>query len=505
MSSSEIPALDASLEAHRLVARFLRSHRYDAALASFLDDTADTHPKLPYLLHREATAQNAPHDAGEDLQDVVDSWFAARVARLKVDDPVQSLRDQLDELDFTEEKGKEKAPARTALRETSNVLTVTKGVFPRRQWDSSELRFRTDEIPCIFTTAVDRTLKVYSSSTFELLDSFSLPSPALSVVQHPLGEQKRFILCATMEGSVTALDLVSREVKARFKDHTKYIVRAAWSPDSQHIATLGYDKLVHIYRFTLSAPSSASSADTPALLDGELPDPLATCPDVSLVKVHSITAKSNPEAAVWLPDSKWLVWTAREDHLLRYVRVPDEGKEGVEAWEETHYNLNENGDAFVSFSILSIGLHPSLPLLSLQTSTASARLLLYPFHSPTRLLTLHTTASQSDYFNPRHAWLPDGSAAVVNSEDGIVRIVDLHGRVVLSAGAHGSAAPPEDGDDADATPALRSERARLRREADKGSSVIRDVEVLGEEDAAGVPGRWRVVSCGFDKTVKVIE
>jgi len=88
-----------------------------------------------------------------------------------------------------------------------------------------------------------------------------------------------------------------------------------------------------------------------------------------------------------------------------------------------------------------------------------------------------------------------------------VRVVDLRGNVRVFAGAHGSAAPPEEGDEGGegGGEALRSERARLRREADKGSSVVRDVEVLVEEDSAGVPKRWRIVSCGFDKTVKLIE
>jgi WD40 repeat protein len=150
---------------------------------------------------------------------------------------------------------------------------------------------------------------------------------------------------------------------------------------------------------------------------------------------------------------------------------------------------------------LSITLHPILPLLSLQTSTTNARILLYPFHSNTRLLTLHTSASQSDYFNPRHAWLPSGAACVVNSEDGIVRVVDLNGKVVVSKGAHGPAAPLEDVEGM--SEELRSERARARREADKGSSVIRDVEVLPLEGAAA--DEVRLLSCGFDKTVKVLK
>lgn len=78
-----------------------------------------------------------------------------------------------------------------------------------------------NETPCIFTTAVDRTLKAYSLDTFKLLDSFSLPSPCLSFAQHPLPEHRRFVSCATMEGSLTVLDLVTREAKAKVQDHTK--------------------------------------------------------------------------------------------------------------------------------------------------------------------------------------------------------------------------------------------------------------------------------------------
>ncbi|GAA5943755.1 hypothetical protein JCM3775_000943 [Rhodotorula graminis] len=514
-SSTDAPASDASLEAHRLVARFLRHHRYESTLASFLADSANNHPRLESHLARPRRP-----DTGEDLQDVVDEWLAARLARLRVHDSAATLRDQLDQLEYYAEASGSSAavgPARTAWRETSNVLTVSRAVVPRREWDSSELRFRTDDVPCLLTTAVDRTLTVHDSATFALVDSYSLPSPCLSLAQHPVPEHRRFVLCATMEGSLLVVDLVSREVKARVKDHTKYIVKVAISPDGRHVATLGYDKFLTVYRLSLTSPSSSSSSssassDAPALLDGEAPDPLATCPHVALEQVHRLATRSNPEAAVWLPDGSELVWSAREDHRLHYLRMTGaaggsgrEGKGDERGWTESYVNLNPNGDAFVSFSILSITLHPTLPLLSLQTSTTSARLLLYPFHSSTRLATIHTTAAQSDYFSPRHAWLPDGSAAVVNSEDGVVRVVDVRGNVRVFQGAHGSAAPLEGGEGEGEGDELRSERARLRREADRGSSVVRDVEVLvDEEDSAGRPTRWRIVSCGFDKTVKVI-
>ncbi|GAA5985475.1 hypothetical protein JCM11641_007080 [Rhodosporidiobolus odoratus] len=479
--------LDASVEAHRLIARFLRSHNYHDALSSFLREAAEANPRLTRL--------DAPStDGGHDFQDIVEDWVGNRLARLKVDDPTTPLLDQMAKLELL---GKLPDVVRTAFKETTNVLTVNRGVLPRRSWDSSELRFKSELVPCIFTTTVARTVNMYSSETFDLLDSFSLPSPALALAQHPTQDSARYVVCATMEGSLTVLDLVSRQVVVKVKDHTKYVVRATWSPDGRYIATLGYDKLIHLYRFSLSSPSPA---DEPALLDGEVPDSLASNPTVSLTLVRTDTARTNPEAAVFLPDSTWLVWAARDDHLLHYLQVPDEGKEEDEAaWATEEHNLNENGDAFVSFSVLSIGLHPTLPLLSLQTDTSNARILLYPFHSSTRLLTLHTTASQSEYFNPRHAWLPSGAGVIVNSEDGVVRIVDLQGRVRVQKGAHGPAAPLEGADAEGESEELKSARARARREADKGSSVIRDVEVLPCE------GGWKVLSGGFDKTVKVLE
>lgn len=134
MSTSDALEADASLEAHRLVARFLQHHSYTAALDAFLSDSAQTHPRLSSVLNRDEPS------TGEDLQDVVDDWMATRLARLRVSDPSVTLREQLEQLAYSETRVK---PARTALREATNVLTVTRGVLPRRQWDSSELRFRT--------------------------------------------------------------------------------------------------------------------------------------------------------------------------------------------------------------------------------------------------------------------------------------------------------------------------------------------------------------------------
>jgi WD40 repeat protein len=140
-------------------------------------------------------------------------------------------------------------------------------------------------------------------------------------------------------------------------------------------------------------------------------------------------------------------------------------------------------------------VHPTLPILSLHTSTENSRIILLPFHSDRRLSTLFTTASQGEFTTPRHAWLPDGSGLVCNSEDGVLRILDLQGKVRGRIGAHGAAAPVEEEGEVEG----RSERARARRESERGSSVVKDVAVLEVE------GKLVFVSVGFDKTIRVSE
>jgi len=61
--------------------------------------------------------------------------------------------------------------------------------------------------------------------------------------------------------------------------------------------------------------------------------------------------------------------------------------------------------------------------------------------SASRPRILYTQAEQGDYSTMRHAWLPDGSAVAVSSDDGIVRVIDLAGTIVAQVPAHGAAAP----------------------------------------------------------------
>ncbi|KAI5475485.1 WD40 repeat containing protein [Pseudohyphozyma bogoriensis] len=460
-------------QSHLLIARFLRSQGYNDTLAAFKREAAAVFLSDP--LDLDADANKAP-----DLREVVEDYLTSRMASLEL--PPLPLEEELEKLEVTV-----KIPTKVVqtIRDSTNVLTVQSGVLPQRHWDTSTSQFKCEFTPSIFTTSVDRTLKIYSSPSYSLLATHQFPSPVLSVSICPT--HPRFLVAATMEGSLSLVDLVTREVVQKVKDHSKYIVRSVWSAD-------GSDRLLQVYQVHY-----APTEEPHVALDDEEPDELANPPKVSLILRHTVTAKSNPEAAAFLPSSSHLVYSARDDNVLRYLKLPSaSGEDGKDDWTTTGINLNENGDAWVSFSVLYITIHPTLPLLSLQTSTENSRILLYPFHSSTRLTTLFTTASQSEFTTPRHQWLQDGTAVVVNSEDGVLRVVDLKGKVRARIGAHGIAAPLEEEDDGSGTSEERSERVRLRREAERGSSVVKDVEVLVQG------GELRLLSCGFDKTVKII-
>ncbi|KAK4057295.1 hypothetical protein OIO90_001792 [Microbotryomycetes sp. JL221] len=451
-------------------------------------------------------------DEPQDLQALVQDWFSTRIAKLSIE-PTPILDLELSSLKPPLNSILPKT-IKTAVRDVANVLSVKVTSLPRRQWNSTQQRFLNQQLDCIMTASVDKTVKFYTRDTFQLVETFSFETPVLSTVSYPR-QCDRLFAAATMDGTVIVVDVVTRQRVVTLKHHSKYVPKLAFSPDGKWFASLGYDKQIVLYQVTETLHCQEQDSDED--------DKLATTPQLSFIKRHTINTRTNPEACVFLPDSTFFVWTTRDSNLLHELELPlnqsnkEEDDDEID-WNkrERKYNLNENQqDDWVSFSILHITLHPHLPVLALQTSTDNARILLYPFHSSRRIATVYTTASQSEYTTTaRHVWLPcpkltdrsnvgdSGAALVVNSDDGIVRIVDLNSKVLKRLGAHGQAFVGEDDDDDEEgqeSLELRTERARLRRQRDKGSSVIKDVDCWITDR-----GQLVVVSCGFDKTVKVM-
>lgn len=90
-------------------------------------------------------------------------------------------------------------------------------------------------------------------------------------------------------------------------------------------------------------------ATIPTVLEGEEPDELAASPTLAFTHRHILRTKTNPEAAVFLPDSSALVYSARDDNILHELAMPKPS--GADEWKLTGHNLNENGDGWISFSM----------------------------------------------------------------------------------------------------------------------------------------------------------
>ncbi|SPO30260.1 uncharacterized protein UTRI_05724 [Ustilago trichophora] len=225
----------------------------------------------------------------------------------------------------------------------------------------------------------------------------------------------------------------------------------------------------------------------------------------------------------------WLCFTVRNDCFIHYIALPTSADSSVENitadlsstslnstrkpfpttnsaavpdWSLHSFNTNPNPlDLHVSYSLLSLSLHPSSLYICVQTgdhtspalaSTSSStapgslsRLLLLPPLSSTRAATIWTGVPTSSYAVPRHAWLPCGRGCWLNAEDGVLRLVDLKGRTRAQVLAHGVSG---DGDEAQAQAAAASWSRG-------GNTIVKDVVVLGEN---------KVASCGFDRTVRIV-
>lgn len=209
--------------------------------------------------------------------------------------------------------------------------------------------------------SVDRTIKFLAQqSDFATIDEYTFASPVLSLAFSPAS--RRHVVVATMEGSLSLIDLVTRTVLQKISPHSKYIVKVVWSNNGRFVASAGYDKFIKVYEVV----EGAGEQETNALVDGEEEDELASTKLISLVERERILTRTNPEGLAFLPTGS-LVYSCREDHMLHYVSMPgDEEKASVTtdrfgedgtAFKLSGYNLNPNGDAFVSFS-MSVHVSP---------------------------------------------------------------------------------------------------------------------------------------------------
>lgn len=112
------------------------------------------------------------------------------------------------------------------------------------------------------------------------------------------------------------------------------VIRIAWSDNGLWFCSLGYDRKICLYEVIVTPPAERS-------LDA---DEFANQPTFAYKLRWEKMLPSNPEAAVFLPESSYLVFSRRDDNQLHYINLAGDAE-----FEMSSYNLNENLDSHISF------------------------------------------------------------------------------------------------------------------------------------------------------------
>lgn len=322
--------------------------------------------------------------------------------------------------------------------------------------------------------------------------------------------------------SAILTDLITQQPLQTFP-HAKFVVRCAFSRDGRWLATASYDRTIVLYQDPeWDAPASSEDEEV-----GDDDPRLARDPVLRFHPVHKIVVDQNPEAIVFDAAGRYLLYTTRNSHVLTYIHLPTGPSPSPDPGSAPHafpvstksFNVHPQ-DRHISFSVLNVVLDPTGTLLACQTGDHAGgtgeRVLIYDVNLPPtpepprqapdealttrahwlgegetkredeRLATIWTGEPGDPYVLPRLAWLPDSTGLITTTPSGSLILHSLcAGEQVARLKVHGRA----DGSGVGGRPVGRG-----------ASEVVRDVAVVGE---AGDVRGWRVVSVGYDATVRI--
>lgn len=291
--------------------------------------------------------------------------------------------------------------------------------------------------------------------------------------------QQRYVVCTGMSGKIVVFDCHNDAIIEERRDHMKYVVKVVGWQDQEGvwIATAGWDAKVLLYRVALQ--DDAPSLGAP---------------------VASLTVATNPETLLFVEHPEnfipVLLLTRRDSTFMYYYALPplpmDSGRLPATLQLLGKQNLAPHSNAWVAFTPSAVAVCPTDPtVVAVATSTVPhmklliVRLLLPSIQSegptvppsfadvnviptspvsildrqdlsrPTQasqaraalaiqdreaaaiLISCNTLAPQTQYSTPALAWRTDGSGVWVNSDDGVVRGIEVStGKVVANLEGH---------------------------------------------------------------------
>ncbi|OZJ03438.1 hypothetical protein BZG36_03181 [Bifiguratus adelaidae] len=352
--------------AFALVASYLEAEGYDKTLALLRHEAED------FLSEQQEAVEKAPKTP---LTDILEEYQVSCLGR-----SVQSLAvASQDSLIFQTKYAKPlQVDTQEPYVEGHNVISLATTSLPQNE---------TQAVTWLAASLSNKDIRIYDLSKETALKTLRPHNaPALTLDFHPTSPN--VLLSGSMDGTIALTNVETGETIQQFKDHTKYIVQAKFSLDGQNIATASRDGFVKAYHRT------------------------TTEDEWQLAKTFGPFGDA-VECLAFL-DATTIIIGARGDNYLYYIDIVS-GK--IEK-----YNLNANGDNWISFMPMHISVNPWDPnYILISTDQASGRLILMRSRSMEQVRNYYGTP-QNAFGQPRHLWLPGGNLFVTIGDDFTCRI-----------------------------------------------------------------------------------
>ncbi|QIW97578.1 hypothetical protein AMS68_003096 [Peltaster fructicola] len=396
-----------------IVARFLKTNNYTQSFEAFIQEAG----------------------LSEDAGDVTSSGLT--LERLLEEKRLYDQSANFEKLNLSSDDNDQgwatSAPSSAHVIETLPSRTNVLNVLVDAAADSNQAR--------LIASTSDRRINIIDLPAKTLSASWSDVQDAPVLSQLLL--RGKYHVSASMSGSLVMADVESGKTIVRRKDHTKYIVDLAPydAAESLLLASAGWDNVVNIYTLDV-----AESLTCELLTSIKLP----TKPESILFAKHPLS--NQPILVLTRTDSS---------HLFFYSAEKDSVMLGQQ-------NLAPHSNAWVAFTPASIALCPAdgSTIAAATNSTPHMKLLIVRLLFPTvegravttpqtprevalaqqaradrehEAIKLHcnTMSTQTPYSTPLVVWRPNGKGVWVNSDDGIIRGIDiLSGKVVSELKGH---------------------------------------------------------------------
>ncbi|KAI9021249.1 WD40-repeat-containing domain protein [Hyaloraphidium curvatum] len=442
--------VDVKWAAHQVVLKFLYDQGYEGTAETFLAEAEAVFEDIRKHSHREPPQK--PLMA--ILEDHALSEASNRLNQAALDRKTDTVLDTRGDGVFPDAQFKVLEDVHV-----NNIIAVRTQTLPSELFPGSAESGK-PAFKAVVTGAADKTVRISDAETGRLLTILSDFGGAVLSMDFCPG-YPTLLATSSMDGSHQTIDLESQQVVQRWKDHKKYVTRVGFSPDGEFLVSASYDKTCNIYRRDPETGSGKLLPTADGLHDSAAP---------RFHKVHSITFNGAVESMCFLPSPplsdanpegkaySTVVIGSRDDNYLNYIDLIPE-----ESFPHLRYNVNSNGDDWVSFTPMDLQPSPTGAHVLCFTDQKSGRMIVFRARSAGQAKNIYGTENDG-FSQPRCAWSKDGRYIFATSDDFRIWVFEVAtGRSVAQLAGH--------------------------------TGIVRDICYDADLTA--------VVSCSFDKTVRI--